>query len=108
MKIICIGRNYAAHAKEMKVPAPKEPVIFLKPDSALLPKNHPFYLPAFSNEIHHEVEIVVRINKLGKKIQEKFAHKYYNELGIGIDLTARDVQRDCKKKRTSLGKSQSL
>jgi 2-keto-4-pentenoate hydratase/2-oxohepta-3-ene-1,7-dioic acid hydratase in catechol pathway len=96
MKIICIGRNYAEHAKELNNPVPDEPVFFMKPDSALLLNNKPFYLPDFSNEIHHEVEIVVRINRLGKNIQEKFASRYYNEMTTGIDFTARDLQRKCK------------
>lgn len=98
MKIICIGRNYAEHAKEMKSEVPKEPVFFMKPDTALLKGNQPFYLPDFSTEIHHEVEIVLKINKPGKNIDEKFAHKYYDEIGIGIDFTARDLQAICKEK----------
>lgn len=98
MKIICIGRNYAEHAKEMKSEVPKEPVFFIKPDTALLKGNQPFYLPDFSTEIHHEVEIVLKINKPGKNIDEKFAHKYYDEIGIGIDFTARDLQAICKEK----------
>ena len=98
MKVICIGRNYAFHAKELNNPIPKDPVFFLKPDSALLPNSKPFFYPDFSNEIHHEIEIVIKINRLGKNIAEKFAHKYYNEIGIGIDLTARDIQRKLKEK----------
>ena len=98
MKIICIGRNYINHAKELNNPVPKEPVFFMKPDTALLPKNNPFVYPSFSKEVHYEVEIVVKINRLGKYIEEKFAHKYYNEIGIGVDFTARDVQQQCKEK----------
>lgn len=97
MKIICIGRNYAEHAKEMKSELPKEPVFFFKPDVAILRGNR-FYIPEFSNEIHYEVELVVKINKVGKYIDEKFAHTYYNEIGLGIDFTARDIQRECKAK----------
>ena len=98
MKIICIGRNYTEHAKEMKNEIPTEPVIFLKPDTALLKDNQPFFLPDISSEIHHEVELVLKICKTGKHIQEKFASKYYNEIGIGIDFTARDLQNKLKGK----------
>ncbi|MDB4534594.1 fumarylacetoacetate hydrolase family protein [Vicingaceae bacterium] len=98
MKIICIGRNYADHAKELNNPVPSEPVFFLKPDTALLPKNNPFVYPSFSNNIHHEIEVVIKINRLGKHIEEKFAHKYYNEIGVGVDFTARDIQQQCKEK----------
>lgn len=98
MKIICIGRNYASHAKELNNPVPKEPVIFMKPDSSIIRKNQPFFMPDFSKDVHHEVELVVKINKLGKYIAKKFAHKYYNEIGIGIDFTARDVQSKMKEK----------
>jgi len=87
MKIICIGRNYADHAKELNNPVPTEPVFFLKPDTAFLPKKTPFVYPSFSKNIQHEVEIVIKINRLGKHIGEKFAHKYYNEIGIGVDFT---------------------
>jgi acylpyruvate hydrolase len=96
MKIICIGRNYINHAKELGNAIPKEPVFFLKPDTALLLKKQPFFIPDFSNEIHYETELVVRIDRLGKNIQEKFAHKYYSELGLGLDFTARDIQQECK------------
>jgi 2-keto-4-pentenoate hydratase/2-oxohepta-3-ene-1,7-dioic acid hydratase in catechol pathway len=92
MKIICIGRNFSEHAEELGNKKPSEPVIFLKPDTALLRNNDPFFIPDFSTEIHHEVEIVVKINRLGKNIQPKFAHKYYSEIGLGIDFTARDLQ----------------
>jgi acylpyruvate hydrolase len=98
MKIICIGRNYAEHAKEMKSEIPKEPVFFMKPDTALIIRNQPFFLPDFSEDIHHEVELVLKINRVGKNIEEKFAHKYYGEIGIGIDFTARDLQAKCKEK----------
>ncbi|MCO6498966.1 MAG: fumarylacetoacetate hydrolase family protein [Vicingus serpentipes] len=98
MKIICIGRNYINHAKELNNPVPKEPVFFMKPDTALLPKSNPFVYPSFSKDVHYEVEIVIKINRLGKHIEEKFAHKYYNEIGIGVDFTARDVQQQCKEK----------
>lgn len=98
MKIICVGRNYAAHARELKNDIPSEPVIFLKPDTALLPGRNPFFLPDFSNDIHHELELVVRISRLGKNIEERFAHRYYREVSVGIDFTARDIQADCKSK----------
>ena len=98
MKIICIGRNYADHAKELNNPVPKEPVFFCKPDSALIQKGKPFFYPEFSNDIHFECEVVVRINRIGKHIIEKFAHKYFDEITLGIDLTARDLQQDCKAK----------
>ena len=98
MKIICIGRNYAKHIDELENEKPTEPVIFLKPDSAILPNNHPFYIPAFSDNVHYEVELLVKINRLGKHIDKKFAHKYYNEIGLGIDFTARDLQTKLKEK----------
>ena len=98
MKILCIGRNYADHIDELNNERPSEPVIFLKPDTAILKDNEPFYHPDFSNDIHHEVEIVLRINKVGKNIEAKFAHKYYDEIGIGIDFTARDIQSKLKEK----------
>jgi 2-keto-4-pentenoate hydratase/2-oxohepta-3-ene-1,7-dioic acid hydratase in catechol pathway len=97
MKIICIGRNYADHAKEMKSELPKEPVFFFKPDTAIL-RGHKFYIPEFTKDLHYEVELVVKINRVGKYIDQKFAHKYYDEIGLGIDFTARDVQRECKAK----------
>lgn len=98
MKIICIGRNYTKHIEELQNEKPSEPVIFLKPDTAILPKNFPFFIPEFSNDIHHEVEILVKINRVGKHIEPKFAHKYYDEIGLGIDFTARDVQASLKEK----------
>ena len=98
MKIICIGRNYAKHIEELANEKPTSPVVFLKPDSAILQKNNPFFIPPFSNDVHYEVEILVKINKVGKIIDVKFAHKYYDEIGLGIDFTARDIQDQCKEK----------
>jgi len=98
MKIICIGRNYTKHIEELENEKPKEPVIFLKPDSAILLKNNPFIIPPFSNDVHYEVEVLVKINKIGKFIDKKFAHKYYQEIGLGIDFTARDLQSQLKEK----------
>ncbi|MBN2813408.1 MAG: fumarylacetoacetate hydrolase family protein [Bacteroidales bacterium] len=97
MKIICIGRNYAEHAKELNNPLPVKPVFFMKPDSSLLIRNNPFFYPSFSNEIHYETEVVLKISRLGKNIQPKFAHRYYKTVGLGIDFTARDLQDVCKK-----------
>lgn len=97
MKIICIGRNYAEHAKEMKADLPTEPVFFMKPDTALL-KEGDFYIPDFTQDLHHEIELVLKICKAGKHIEEQFAHKYYDEIGLGIDFTARDIQAKCKEK----------
>ncbi len=97
MKIICIGRNYVNHISELGNEKPEEPVVFLKPDTALL-KEADFYLPEFSNDVHHEIEVVVKINKVGKYIEPKFAHKYYNEISVGIDFTARDIQQKLKEK----------
>lgn len=98
MKIICIGRNYAKHIEELANERPKEPVVFLKPDSAILLKKNPFIIPPFSSDIHYEVEVLVKINKIGKFIDQKFAHKYYEEIGLGIDFTARDLQQKLKEK----------
>ena len=98
MKIICIGRNYTEHIAELENERPMEPVVFLKPDSAILLKQHPFVIPEFSEDIHHEIEIIVRINKVGKYIDAKFAHKYYDEISVGIDFTARDLQQKLKDK----------
>lgn len=98
MKIICIGRNYAKHIEELENERPDNPVVFLKPDSSILPKNNPFFIPPFSNDVHYEVEVLVKINKVGKHIASRFAHKYYDEIGLGIDFTARDVQSHCKAK----------
>lgn len=98
MKIICVGRNYAEHAKELNNPVPTIPVIFLKPDTAILKDNKPFYHPEFSSDIHHELEIVLKICKEGKHIAEKFAANYYDEIGLGVDFTARDIQQKHKEK----------
>ncbi|WP_215223849.1 fumarylacetoacetate hydrolase family protein [Echinicola shivajiensis] len=98
MKIIAIGRNYTEHIEELQNERPKNPVVFLKPDTALLKNNMPFYMPDFSNDIHHEVELVLKINKEGKFIKREFAHRYFEEIGIGIDFTARDLQKKCKEK----------
>lgn len=98
MKIICVGRNYAEHAKELNNPVPKEPILFIKPDSALLRNNETFFIPEWTSDCHYEAELFVRIIKPGKHIQEKFAHTYYDHVGIGIDITARDVQAKCKEK----------
>ncbi len=98
MKIICIGRNYAKHIEELQNERPVDPVIFMKPDSAILLKNNPFFIPPFSEDIHYEVELVVKIKKIGKFIDEKFAGKYYDEIGLGIDFTARDLQSRLKEK----------
>lgn len=98
MKIICIGRNYSDHINELSNERSDEPVVFLKPDSSVLLKQYPFVIPEFSDDIHHEVEVLVRINKVGKYIDEKFAHKYYDEIGLGIDFTARDLQAKLKDK----------
>ena len=98
MKIICIGRNYVNHAKELGNDIASEPLFFLKPETAIQPKGHPFFIPDFSNDIHYEVELVIRINKTGKYIEEKFAHTYYSQIGLGIDFTARDIQEKCKAK----------
>ncbi|MEA5259002.1 fumarylacetoacetate hydrolase family protein [Arcicella aquatica] len=98
MKILCIGRNYAEHIAELNNERPSEPVVFIKPDTAILKDNEAFYHPDFSKDIHHEVEIVLKINKMGKNIEAKFANKYYEEIGIGIDFTARDIQAKLKEK----------
>jgi 2-keto-4-pentenoate hydratase/2-oxohepta-3-ene-1,7-dioic acid hydratase in catechol pathway len=98
MKIICIGRNYVKHIEELQNERPAEPVVFMKPDSAVLLKQHPFVIPAFSDDIHHEVELLVKISKVGKYIDPKFAHQYYDEIGLGIDFTARDLQQQLKDK----------
>ena len=98
MKIICIGRNYVDHIEELQNERPAEPVVFMKPDSAILLKQHPFVIPEFSEDIHHEIEIIVKINKVGKYIEPKFAHKYYDEISVGIDFTARDLQAKLKAK----------
>lgn len=98
MKLICIGRNYTDHIKELENEKPTDPVVFLKPDTSILLKKQPFFIPDFSEEVHHEVEILVKINKVGKHIAQKFAHKYYDQIGLGIDFTARDLQGQLKAK----------
>ena len=108
MKIICIGRNYANHIEELKNERPDEPVVFLKPDSSILLKQHPFVIPEFSNDVHHEIELLVKINKVGKYIDAKFASSYYDEIGIGIDFTARDVQAKLKEKGLPWEKAKSF
>jgi len=108
MKIICIGRNYVKHIEELQNERPDEPVVFLKPDSAILLKQHPFVIPEFSNDVHHEVEVLVKINKVGKYIEPKFAHNYYDEIGLGIDFTARDLQSKLKEKGLPWEKSKAF
>ncbi|MCC7333295.1 MAG: fumarylacetoacetate hydrolase family protein [Flavobacteriales bacterium] len=108
MKIICIGRNYTEHAKELNNNMPDEPIFFMKPDTALIQSRNPFVYPSFSKDIHHEVEIVVKINKIGKHIEEKFAHTYYNEISVGVDFTARDIQQICKEKGLPWEKAKSF
>ena len=108
MKIICIGRNYIDHIKELSNQKPMNPVVFLKPDSSVIAKNQNFIIPSFSNEIHHEVELVVKINKVGKHIDKSFSHKYYDEIGLGIDFTARDIQNNLKEKGHPWEKSKAF
>ena len=108
MKIICIGRNYSDHINELGNTRPSYPVVFLKPDSSIIAKNQNFIIPAFSNEIHHEVELVIKINKVGKHIDQSFANKYYNEIGLGIDFTARDIQNNLKEKGHPWEKSKAF
>ena len=108
MKIICIGRNYIEHIEELGNEKPKEPVIFLKPDTAILPKKMPFIIPEFSDDVHYEVEVIVKINRVGKHIDKKFAHKYYEEIGLGIDFTARDLQKRLKEKGLPWEKAKSF
>jgi len=98
MKIICIGRNYVKHIEELANERPENPVVFLKPDYSILPRKNPFFIPPFSSDVHYEVEVLVKINKVGKHIASRFAHKYYDEIGLGIDFTARDIQQQCKEK----------
>ena len=98
MKIICIGRNYVAHAHELNNEIPDEPVFFMKPDSSLLRNNEPFYIPDWTKDVHHEIELVLKINRLGKNIDKRFAYRYYDEIGLGIDFTARDIQNKLKEK----------
>ena len=108
MKIICIGRNYIDHIKELSNQKPLNPVVFLKPDSSIIAKNQNFIIPSFSNEIHHEVELVIKINKVGKHIDKSFSHKYYDEIGLGIDFTARDIQNNLKEKGHPWEKSKAF
>ena len=108
MKIICIGRNYIDHIKELSNQKPKDPVVFLKPDSAVIAKNQNFIIPSFSDDIHHEVELVVKINKVGKHIDNSFSNKYYDEIGLGIDFTARDIQNNLKEKGHPWEKSKAF
>ena len=108
MKLICIGRNYTEHIKELENERPSDPVVFLKPDTAILLKKQPFFIPDFSNDVHHEVEILVKINRVGKYIDKKFAHKYYKEIGLGIDFTARDLQSQLKTKGLPWEKSKAF
>jgi 2-keto-4-pentenoate hydratase/2-oxohepta-3-ene-1,7-dioic acid hydratase in catechol pathway len=108
MKLICIGRNYTAHIEELENERPKDPVVFIKADSAVLPKEQDFYLPPFSNNVHHEVELLVKITKVGKHIAKEFAHKYYDQVSLGIDFTARDVQDELKSKGLPWEKAKSF
>jgi 2-keto-4-pentenoate hydratase/2-oxohepta-3-ene-1,7-dioic acid hydratase in catechol pathway len=108
MKIICIGRNYVKHIEELNNDRPDEPVVFLKPDSSILLKQHPFVIPEFTDDVHHEVELIVKINKVGKYIEPKFASNYYDEIGLGIDFTARDLQAKLKEKGLPWEKAKSF
>ena len=108
MKIICIGQNYVDHIKELSNKRSGSPLIFMKPDSSLISKNQPFTIPSFSDNIHHEVELIVKINRLGKHIDEKFSHKYYEEIGLGIDFTARDLQTELRSKGHPWEKSKAF
>ena len=108
MKILCVGRNYVEHVRELNNQVPAEPVIFSKPDSALLLKNKPFFIPDFAEEFHHEVELVVRISRLGKNIAAQFAHRYYDEVALGVDFTARDLQAKLKSKGLPWEKSKAF
>ena len=108
MKLICIGRNYSNHIKELHNEKPSEPVVFLKPDTAILLKKQPFFIPDFSNNVQHEVELLVKINRIGKYISSEFAHKYYEHIGLGIDFTARDVQQTLKQKGLSWEKAKAF
>lgn len=96
MKIFAIGQNYIEHNKELNSPNPTEPVVFMKPDTAALKNNKPFYIPDFSQEVHYETELIIKIDRIGKNISPKFAHRYYSEIGLGVDFTARDIQRRLK------------
>jgi len=108
MKVICIGRNYTEHIEELANEKPTEPVVFLKPDTAILLKKQPFFIPDFSDDVHHEVEILVKIDRIGKYIDSKFSHKYYSQIGLGIDFTARDLQAKLKEKGLPWEKAKSF
>ena len=108
MKLICIGRNYTEHIKELENEKPADPVVFLKPDTSILLKKQPFFIPDFSEDVHYEVEVLVKINRVGKYIDRKFAHKYFNEIGLGIDFTARDLQSQLKAKGLPWEKAKSF
>jgi len=108
MKVICIGRNYTDHIEELANEKPSEPVVFLKPDTAILLKKQPFFIPDFSDDIHHEVEVLVKIDRIGKHIDSKFSHKYYSQIGLGIDFTARDLQARLKAKGLPWEKAKSF
>ena len=108
MKIICVGRNYPKHIQELVNQRPESPVIFIKPDTSLLQKNYPFFIPDFSRLINYEIEILVKINRIGKHIQPKFAYKYYQDIGLGIDFTARDIQQQLKEKGLPWEKAKSF
>jgi 2-keto-4-pentenoate hydratase/2-oxohepta-3-ene-1,7-dioic acid hydratase in catechol pathway len=108
LKIICIGRNYTDHIAELDNERPEHPIIFMKPDTAILLKNQPFFIPDFSNDVHHEVEILVKVSRVGKHIDRKFSHKYYDEIGLGIDFTARDLQQELKSKGLPWEKAKSF
>ncbi len=108
MKIICIGQNYVDHIKELSNKKSGSPLIFMKPDSSLISKNQPFIIPSFSDNIHHEVELIVKVNRLGKHIDQKFSHKYYEEIGLGIDFTARDLQSELRSKGHPWEKSKAF
>ncbi|AXT63323.1 FAA hydrolase family protein [Aquimarina sp. AD10] len=108
MKLICIGRNYTDHIEELENERPTDPVVFMKPDTSILLKKQPFFIPDFSNDIHHEVEVLIKINKVGKHIDKKFAHKYYDEISLGIDFTARDLQSKLKEKGLPWEKAKSF
>jgi 2-keto-4-pentenoate hydratase/2-oxohepta-3-ene-1,7-dioic acid hydratase in catechol pathway len=108
MKIICVGRNYTDHIKELENQRPDSPVLFHKPDSSIILKNKPFFIPDFSDEIHYELELIIKISRIGKHIQTKFSHKYYDFIGLGIDFTARDIQNDLKKNGLPWEKAKSF
>tara|TARA_B100001996_G_scaffold315950_1_gene258934 strand:+ start:524 stop:1135 length:612 start_codon:yes stop_codon:yes gene_type:complete len=108
LKIICIGQNYVDHIKELSNKKSGSPLIFMKPDSSLISKNQPFIIPSFSDNIHHEVELIVKVNRLGKHIDQKFSHKYYEEIGLGIDFTARDLQSELRSKGHPWEKSKAF